>query len=342
MKRFMLFILSILIVQIQLFTNKAEADWEHDLIWQVTCDLGGGQLKFSNTDKYIVCNGCRFYDVVDGHEVARLECTRFYFNAHFIENDAKFIRVDGGRQKIYIWDANTFKIIDSLESIENEGVLFNDSFISRDEKYMFCAIEKDSLTPGFRVWDLTTKKIIATKFLEPGPPPDPDYELKTFWTSGVGWTCDGNILTYAQEDYWHWIQGWPYKEGSSKRVIYNINLDSLGLHDISGMISDSCKYLVTYVYLVIPPYTRSLKIFDYNTRELVWDVPISGPGISNFELDPSEKFIVTAGEPLTIWSIEKKQKVWEYSRGSSTWMSISHNGKYIVNDSPTIELLKAH
>jgi WD40 repeat protein len=319
------------------------ADWGADLIWQVPCDLGDSyHLHFSNTDKYIVANGCRFYDVIDGHEIARIYCSEYY-DVYFIENDAKFIKGDGGKGKFYIWDANTFQIIDSLESIENEGINLGGALISRDEKYLYCTINKDSITPGFRVWDLTTKKIIASKFYDPGPPPGPGYQLRSFLSIAVGWTCDDKILTYIRKLYLYFENGVPYYKGSGSRIIYNVYLDSIGTHNISGYISKKCKYMIQYSSGTPTDWHQTLKIYDFNTMELVWDMPVANEqGIVQYDLDPSENFIITAGSRLKIWSIKTKQLVWEYPGINQTYFGISHNGKYIINDMNLLELLKAH
>src|SRR3989339_1499719 len=137
-----------------------------DLVWSLKTDQSAGfwMVKFSNTDSLIVGHGYDydlFFDAKTGQEIQRIHNDNEVF---FINNDNNFIVLNQSRTRFDIYDALNYTIIDSLE---NDGIVINEYPIidmSKDGKYLIAPIPR-----GFRIWDITTKRILNTKLFPDEP-----------------------------------------------------------------------------------------------------------------------------------------------------------------------------
>ncbi|OGU15400.1 MAG: hypothetical protein A2X61_15945 [Ignavibacteria bacterium GWB2_35_12] len=306
-----------------------------DLVWSLKTDQSAGfwMVKFSNTDSLIVGHGYDydlFFDAKTGQEIQRIHNDNEVF---FINNDNNFIVLNQSRTRFDIYDALNYTIIDS---IENDGVIINEYPIidmSKDGKYLIAPIPR-----GFRIWDLTTKRILKTKLF----PDEPN--LISVGVDNPRFTCDNNkIVTQFSKKYFNPNNpNQPITVGSF--TVYDFNtldsIDSFGNHR-GFVLSKTCKYIA---YGTGDP-DFGVEVYDFNTKEFLWKIPINGPSLTGIEFSPDDKYLVTSSGPdanaIYIWDINTEKKVYSYLGSSFLNIDVSHNGKYIIESvGRWIELLK--
>src|SRR3989339_813720 len=253
-----------------------------DLVWSLKTDQSAGfwMVKFSNTDSLIVGHGYDydlFFDAKTGQEIQRIHNDNEVF---FINNDNNFIVLNQSRTRFDIYDALNYTIIDS---IENDGVIINEYPIidmSKDGKYLIAPIPR-----GFRIWDLTTKRILKTKLF----PDEPN--LISVGVDNPRFTCDNNkIVTQFSKKYFNPNNpNQPITVGSF--TVYDFNtldsIDSFGNHR-GFVLSKTCKYIA---YGTGDP-DFGVEVYDFNTKEFLWKIPINGPSLTGIEFSPDDKYII--------------------------------------------------
>ncbi|MGA2296906.1 MAG: T9SS type A sorting domain-containing protein [FCB group bacterium] len=280
-------------------------------------------VKFSHTDSLIVAHGYSqdlFLDAKTGQEIKRIDGNNEIF---FINNDLNFIRLNQARNKFEIFDAKTYKVIDS---IENDSIKIPDYIyptMSKDERYIVSPI-----LHGFRIWDLQTKRILKTKIY-----PKPNEEnLIDYTVTYIQFLCDDTKLigqyvkTYQNQTY-------PYNQYSAgSYIVYDINtLDSIDNYiNSSGFrISNTCKYIVSATG--DPDY--GIEVYDFKTKMLLWKLPVNGPSLTGIEFSPDDKYLVTTNNfsaLMRIWNLVTSKPVYNYNDGGYENFDISHNGEKII------------
>src|SRR3989339_427541 len=284
-------------------------DYFEDTVWTRKTDQSAGfwMVKFSNTDSLIVGHGYDydlFFDAKTGQEIRRILGNN---EVVFINNDYNFIRSNEQATKIEIFDTETFQVIDTFENDSN--IITGSIVISNDEKYLVAPIPH-----GFRIWDVQLKQIVKTKIYEkPNEPNLINYEF-TF----IRFLCDNSRLigqyvkTYQNPDP-------PYNQYQiGNFIVYDYNtLDSIDNYNNSRgfIISNSCKYIASATG--DPDY--GVEVYDFNTKEFLWKMPINGPSLTGIEFSPDDKYLVTSSGPdvnaIYIWNIDSGKKEYEYKDG---------------------------
>ncbi len=296
-----------------------------DTVWDIDTDQSAGlfQVKFSDNDSIIWAMGLEnglFFDAKTGQEINRIPGNHEVF---FINNDKNFIRTNVSRTKIEIFDTKTFQVVDTLE---NDDLVLTGSYdISKNKKYFIATIPD-----GFRIWNLQTKSILKTKIY----PKEPN--LVGVSTDVVFFTCDNNnfighlVKTYEDPSN----PGNPnYYKVFGSYIVYDFNtLDSIDnfINSRGSRVSEHCQYIA--VATGDPNY--GVEVYDFNTKELIWKLPINGPSLSGIEFSPDDKFLVTSNgqgaNSLIIWSMETGKVIYEYANGTYYSIDISHKSNYIL------------
>ncbi|MCX6155149.1 MAG: T9SS type A sorting domain-containing protein, partial [Candidatus Kapabacteria bacterium] len=112
-------------------------------------------------------------------------------------------------------------------------------------------------------------------------------------------------------------------------VIYDFNtldsVDVLGSYQ-SFKLSNTCKYFTDK----IADSFKGVEIRDFNTKQLLFTLPINGYTLTGMEFSPDDKYLVTSCGHFDSWKISTGEKVNEIYHGTIANFSISHNDKYIV------------
>ncbi|OGU39012.1 MAG: hypothetical protein A2X61_00750 [Ignavibacteria bacterium GWB2_35_12] len=311
------FVLLFSIIQIQAQPVPQDST---DLVWSKITDqtLGFYMVKFSNTDSLIVGHGYDydlFFDAMTGQELRRIPIDNEVF---FIKNDSNFIVLNQSRTRFDIYDALSYTIIDSLE---NDGTIINEYPIidlSKDGKYLVAPIPR-----GFRIWDVTSKRIVKTKIFQDEP------NLISVGVDNPRFTCDNNkIITQFSKKYFNPNNpNQPITVGNFTVFDFNTldSIDSYGNHR-GFVISKTCKY-ITYG---TGDSDYGVEVYDFNTKQLLWKIPINGPSLTGIEFSPDDKYLVTS-PTIQIWDMETGKQTYSYQSGSSNNIDVSHDGKYIIN-----------
>jgi WD40 repeat protein len=81
--------------------------------------------------------------------------------------------------------------------------------------------------------------------------------------------------------------------------------------------------------------TYGVEVYDFNTKELIWKIPINGPSLTGIEFSPDDKYLVTSNGPgancLKIWSMENGEETHRYWPRSYDFVCLSNNGNYVVS-----------
>ncbi|OGU41718.1 MAG: hypothetical protein A2X61_00210 [Ignavibacteria bacterium GWB2_35_12] len=294
-----------------------------DLVWSLKTDQSAGfyMVKFSNTDSLIVGHGYDydlFFDAKTGQEIQRILGNKEIF---FINNDNNFIRRNQQATKIEIFDTKTYQVIDSLES---DSLQIGYLDISKDEKYLVSVI-----TGGLRIWDLTTKKILKTKWFPK------EENLQKFNIYNIKFLCDNRIIATHYKEYKN-----PSNPNNPIRKIYHSifdfnSLDSIDVYKemVYFELSNNC---IKIAFNTGDP-NYGVEVYDFNTKEFLWKLPINGPSLTGIEFSPDDKYLVTSNGPgtnaLKIWSIEIGNETYDYGIGSRDCIDVSHDGEFIVSSS---------
>ncbi len=325
-KNLILMVLSAIIMLIANFTCKAgKTEFFEDTIWTKKTDLADGffYIKFSTNDSIIVGSSTGvtiFFKTSNGEEIKRISGSKEIF---FINGDKNFIRLNEERQVFEIFDSKTYKVIDSLES---DGTIINEYpiiDISKDGKYLIAPIPK-----GFRIWDVSSKKILKTKIF----PDEPN--LLDVGVDNIRFVC-GNEKIIAQfgkiynnpDDPEN-----PITIGSF--IVWDFNsLDSIDSYSNSRgfKLSNTCKYIVYSV----SDTDSGVVIYDFLKKEIVQKLAINGYTLTGIEFSPDDKYIVTSSGPdancMLVWEITKDSIVYTYPYGSFSNIAISNNGNFIAS-----------
>lgn len=314
-----LFFLIIFLLAFAMLEQATAQNYFQDTVWMRKTDQSAGmfQVKFSNNDSIIWAMGLEnglFFDAISGEEIKRLPGNNEVF---FINNDS-FIKLNENSKKLEIFDVHTFQLIDTLE---NDGKSISKyACISKDSKYYV-----SSTNDGLRVWDIGTKKIIKNNIIEK------NIDLLSWGTGHLWFNCDDTKIivsigkTYKNPDN----PNNPITIGSIT-VFDFLTLDSIGEYASRGdyKISNMCKYIA---YKAKDP-TYGVEVYDFNTKELIWKLPINGPSLTGIEFSPDDKYLVTTSESglMRIWDIETGKGVYDYKDGGYGNLDISIDGKYIT------------
>lgn len=318
---------ALIIIAFGLLYPLSAQDWFKDTVWMRQTDQSQGfwKVKFSNTDSLIVANGLEmdlFFDAKTGKEIKRIPG---YDEILFINNDNNFIRINNALNHFEIFDTKSFQVIDTLE---NDLIKISESpfvDISKDDRYLVTQI-----TSGFRIWDLKTKKIFKTKIF----PNEPN--LININYSQLKFNCDNSEIigklgkTYQDTSY----PGDPaHYKSYAYYVAYEFNkLDSIDYfgYGRSIRISNLCKY---YAYATGDP-DFGVEVYDFNSKQLLWKIPINGPSLTGIEFSTDDKYLVTTNWTgdygIKIWELETNIIVYSNKDGGFANFNISHDGKLII------------
>jgi len=308
--------------------QNAYSQWWKDTVWtKETNQANLWNLKFSNTDSLIVGGGV-FFDAKNGNELGRVGSLNAVY---FYNNDLNFLRVNTENNVIEIYDTKTFKVIDSLEY---DGVKIGNIDISKDERFVV-----GTITNGIRSWDLQTKRILKTKIW-----PN-ETNLSTIGIGMIKFDCSNQrFIGQFAKSY--------YNPNDPKNPIHIgyfgvydiITLDSVNYFEnaTTFRISNTCKYMAKKVY-----QDKGIEIYDFNTKKLLWQIPVNPSSLTGYEFSPDDKYLVTASNNaefgLQIWDIIQKKMHYEYPKGSYNVISVSHKGDNIVFSTGSwIMLLLSH
>ena len=317
MKKYFVFLL-VFSLSIPLYSQ-----YDKDIVWSnKTNQLDGfGYVKFSQNDSLIVAGGMEmnlFFDAKTGQEIKRIPGRNQVF---FLNNDKNFIKLNQTGTKIEIFDIKSFTIIDSIEndSIKITGI----ALMSKNERYVVAQLQH-----GFRVWDIQTKKILHTKIYPYDDPNVVYLEVESINFSA----CENNnlvgsfVVTYQDSThpgnpkyyttYQHWIE-------------YDLlTLDSIGNFGSRVGASNSCKYFAKVTGLD----DYGVEIYEFNTKQLLWRLNISGISLTGIAFSPDDKYFV-ASNALKIWDLANGKIVYDYQYGSIRNFDLSHDSKFIITSS---------
>jgi len=317
----------LLLAVVALATQSAVADFAHDTVWYKITDqtYGFWKLEFSDNDSLIAASGYNdviFYETVTGKEIIRIPGES---EVVFINNGANFIKANKEKTKLEIWDTKTFTQMDTLECLGKPG---GEYIMSKDGNYLLGSIKWENIT-GFRIWDLKTKKIYKEKKFPV------DSSVVTIGIVNPDFLCNSNNII-AQFGKTVRTPGNPdhpkYYKTYGSFTIYDFNtLDSIDSFPNSSVyfLSPNCKYIA---------YAKSQpKIYDFNTRELLYTFELNALNLTGLKFSSDEKYVVTSsedgGKGLMIWDMATgKIKYKDYVQGSICTMALSHNMKYIIFD----------
>jgi WD40 repeat protein len=135
-------------------------DLANDTVWTKRTDelQGFYSLQFIKNDGIIVAQASGFtifYDALNGEEIRRINGIH---KALFFNEEKNFLRVNNDRNKIQIFNTDTYEV--EYELI-NEDILVQEYAyfeITNDGRYLILPIIN-----GIRVWDLQERKILNTK-----------------------------------------------------------------------------------------------------------------------------------------------------------------------------------
>ncbi|OGU57656.1 MAG: hypothetical protein A2X64_06105 [Ignavibacteria bacterium GWF2_33_9] len=306
--------------------QNAYSQWWKDTVWTKETDQANGfyMLKFSKNDSLIVGHGYEmdlFFDAKTGNEITRIPGNN---EIYFFNNDLNFLRLNEDEKTIEIWDATTYKIIDSLES---NNIQIGKLDIAKDEKTVIAVTED-----GLGKWDLGTKRLNKSRGFNI-PDKIESYFLVRKRFDNIKITNDLSKaivsfnLVYSNKQE-------PNATSFSKiyDMIYDFTtLDTIGrFQENTGFtfrLSNTNKYIACRTF---NNNNYGLEIYDFNTKQLLWQIPVNPSSLTGYEFSPDDKYLVTA-PTIMIWDLEKKEKVYQYSSGSSNNIAISHDGKFIAN-----------
>ncbi|MCL5991033.1 MAG: T9SS type A sorting domain-containing protein [Bacteroidetes bacterium] len=318
----LLFALLFSIIQIQAQPVPQDST---DLVWSTKTDqtLGFYMVKFSITDSIIVGHGYDydlFFDANTGQEFKRIIGNNEIF---FINNDRNFIRLNEAQTKFEIFDTGTFEVIDSLES---DGIKIGTSDISKDEKYLVAYIER-----GIREWDLATKKIIRTKLF----PQEPS-NLEEFSVSQINFCCDNSKIIFTLFKLYTDTTNPGHNYYRLYHPIFDFNtLDSIDA--FQGMAYFRLSHDCLKIAFKRTDPDSGVEVYDFNSKQLLWKIPINGPSLTGIEFSPDDRYLVTSNGPgtdaLKIWSIETGKETYDYGMGSRDCIDVSHDSQFIVSGS---------
>ncbi|OGU56834.1 MAG: hypothetical protein A2X64_07420 [Ignavibacteria bacterium GWF2_33_9] len=301
--------------------HECKSQWWKDTVWTKKTDqvLGFYMLKFSKNDSVIVGHGMEkdmFYDAATGHEIKRISGNNEVF---FLNNDLNFIRLREDNSKFEIFDAKSYKVIDSLESDSISSIQYSNCSISKNHEYIASIIKN-----GFRIWNIQSKKIEWTKEF---PPETNMTELRC---RVVSFNCDNSKIYVRLWRKYH-DPSTPdkpeYYTTKQQTLIYDFKTkDSINIITNDYIfLSNTCKYMIIGV-----SGTNGIEIHDTESGELLFTLPLNILTVSGLEFSPDDKYLVTS-PTITIWDIEKREKVYQYSSGTSNCIALSHDGQYIIN-----------
>jgi hypothetical protein len=322
-KRFLSIALLIIIWQIVPIKLVALTDYFKDTVWMRQADQYQGfyMVKFSNNDSIIVAHGYEmdlFFNTYSGEEIKRIDGNNEVF---FIKNDQNFIRLNQARTRFEIFDSKSFLVVDSLESDGIKILDYSSASISYDQMFLTAPISH-----GFRVWDLTTKRIIKTKIYPQ------EINLVYYEVTTVAFNCDrtkiiGHLIKTYQD---------PSHPGDSRYYTTYGNFTEYDFNSLEPqgnfinaryiILSSTCKY---YAVSTNDP-TYGVEIYDFNTKQLLQKLPLNGLNLTGIEFSPDDKYIVTSSE-IKIWDLDSFKLVHYYQSGTANNFAISHNSKFIVS-----------
>ncbi len=310
-----------LFLLIALVMLAAPAAAQHpDLVWRKETTQEYYMVKFSTNGDIIVAHGyddAYFFDAETGEEIGSIP---FNAEVHFINDDQNYIQLAPSRDRLVIYDTQTYEAMDTLDY---DGTLIGDISISDDEQFIAGVIEN-----GLRTWDLQSGQILNTKKF-----PDEENLIKRDIVQ-VQYDCDGSKLYAGFFKTYNNPQKPNEKIYKSYVCKYDSHsLDSIDAHDVSQVfrISNTCKYIA---YKTGGKY-EGVEVYDFATKELLYKLPLNGPSLTGIEFSPDDKCLVTASErgqdAMKIWNLTNGEIVHEYPYGAYPRIDVSPDGQFIVS-----------
>ncbi len=326
-KNLILMLLSTIFMLIANFTCQCgQQNYYEDTVWvrKIPNIFDLYMVKFSNNDSLIVCHGFGvdiFYETKTGKEIIRISGDEeiFYYN-----DDMNFIRLNEERTCFEIFDSKSYKVIDSLES---DGTIINEYpiiDISKDGKYLIAPISK-----GFRIWDVSSKKILKTKIF----PDEPN--MIDVGVNNLRFVC-GNEKIIAQFGK---IYQNPDDPGNPITIGNFTVWDFYSLDSIDSFtnsrgfkLSNTCKYIAYRV----SDADSGIVIYDFLKKEIVQKLAINGYSLTGLEFSSDDNYLVTSSGPgtnsLLIWEINSGKEVHRYWPSSYECIDVSNNGLYVLGN----------
>src|SRR3989339_1681655 len=175
----------------------------------------------------------------------------------------------------------------------------------------------------------TKNKILKTKWFPK------EENLQKFNIYNIKFLCDNRIIATHYKEYKN-----PSNPNNPIRKIYHSifdfnSLDSIDVYKemVYFELSNNC---IKIAFNTGDP-NYGVEVYDFNTKEFLWKLPINGPSLTGIEFSPDDKYLVTSNGPgtnaLKIWSIEIGNETYDYGIGSRDCIDVSHDGEFIVSSS---------
>lgn len=317
------------------YTSSFADNYNRDTLWMKNTDQSEGfyMLKFSQNDSTIAAFGYQntiFYEAKTGNEIARIDGNK---NGFFIKNDSRFLKLRSDGKTVDIYDLNSYKIVDSLES---DGLdIYDNSDISIDNRFYISTV-----AGGLRIWDMDTKKIIRTKIFDFSK----EVDLISWGFGKVKFhNCNPNqIIAPRVKKYKIPNSTPPQTKEIGSLSIFDINsLDSISEIENKGQIvlSKNCKY---YAYK-LHDNNYGIELYDFQTKKLLYKLPVNGLNVTGLEFTSDEKYLIYTYPIITILDILNNKVISTYNDGSYNNIAVSHNNNNIISSSGRYLLYyKAH
>jgi DNA-binding beta-propeller fold protein YncE len=141
----------------------------------------------------------------------------------------------------------------------------------------------------------------------------------------------GCVLTYKDT---------TIQNGSTYQKSYNIlvnafTLDGIDIFDKIGGIDFRLSNTNQYIAFHTVDMYNGLEVYDFNTKQLLWKIPVNGPSLTGLEFSPDDKYLVTASSNnsfgMTIWDMTTGKEHFHYISGATySNIDVSNDGKYIT------------
>ncbi len=295
-------------------------DLANDTVWTKRTDQlqGFSSLQFIKNDAVIVAQASSytiFYDAFNGNEIKRIFGVG---KPIFFNNDNNFLRLNGDRKKVEIFDTESYQIIGELES---DDLSIGSLVVSKDENLVVGVV-----TNGLRVWDLNTKKKLRTKTQELNE------SLKGITIYDLAILPNKGILAFVEKDYK--IDSKPQPVTTKRNILFDFEtLDSIADWGYKGYIfkvSPTGQYIAYGI--------NGVEIFSLETGELISNIKgLNDYALTGIEFSNDESYNVTSSttsdDLLAIWDLKTGKQLYEYPRGSISCFDLSKDNKFIVNAS---------
>jgi WD40 repeat protein len=314
-----LFAILILVISNLQFVSYA-GDIAKDTVWtKETNEPGFSSLQFIKDDQIIVAQAFGqtvFYDASNGNELKRILGSN---KALFFNEEKNFLRVNNDRNKIQIFNADTYEV--EYELINDDILVQEYAYfeITNDGRYLILPIIN-----GIRVWDLQERKILNTKIFE-------GISLISSDINKIDFIPQNNrILLSISKTYKIDESQPPVTHG---RIIeYDLfSLDSMKNWGNKGQtfrVSPSSKYIAFGI--------GGVQIYNLETGELISTIKLNSNALTGIEFSNEERYIVTSSttseDLLAIWDVKTGKQLYDYNAESSfSTLALSNDNNFIIS-----------